>query len=232
MKILHLDSSILGDASASRVLSAALVDELRTRHPDAQPTSRDLASNPIGHLDGLIASGFRQPGNVATDAALRAEHALSETLVSELLESDVIVLGVPMYNFFGPQPAQGLAGPHCPTGTHLPAYRDRSGGPVRRQTRRGGLFTRGMYSSGPANVMDHQESYLKAFFGFIGIQRVHFVRAELLTKGAELRSTRCARHWLRCRRWSAICFPSREPDHDLLRDIDLSACCGGSQPAP
>lgn len=189
MKILHLDSSILGDASASRVLSAALVDELRTRHPDAQLTSRDLASNPIGHLDGPIASGFRQPGNVATDAALRAEHALSETLVSELLESDVIVLGVPMYNFSVP--------------SQLKAWLDRIAQPGRtfRYTETGpvGLSgdklvvvasTRGgMYSSGPANVMDHQESYLKAFFGFIGIQRVHFVRAELLTKGAELRST-------------------------------------------
>ncbi|NUT61878.1 NAD(P)H-dependent oxidoreductase [Herbaspirillum sp. C9C3] len=188
MKILHLDSSILADASASRVLSAAVVEHLCTLHPEAQVSVRDLASSPIAHLDGAIAAGFRQPGGTVTDAAVLVEHVLSETLVSEFLASDVIVLGVPMYNFSIP--------------SQLKAWLDRLAQPGRtfRYTEQGPLglsgdkavivtSTRGgMYSSGPATVMDHQESYLKAFFGFLGIQRVRFVRAERLTKGAELRS--------------------------------------------
>jgi FMN-dependent NADH-azoreductase len=188
MKILHLDSSILGEASASRVLSAALVEELRTLYPEAQVTARDVVSSPIAHLDGPIAAGFRQPGTVVADDALRTEHALSETLVNEFLESAVIVLGVPMYNFSVP--------------TQLKAWLDRLAQPGRtfRYTETGpvGLSgdklvivasTRGgMYSSGPAGIMDHQESYLKAYFSFLGIQRVVFLRAELLSKGAELRS--------------------------------------------
>lgn len=188
MKILHLDSSILGEASASRVLSAAVVEQLRSRHRSAQVSVRDLIQTPVAHLDGAIAAGFRSSGIVPADAAVRAEHAFSEMLVSEFLASDVIVLGVPMYNFSVP--------------SQLKAWLDRIAQPGRtfRYTETGpvGLSgdkavivasTRGgMYSSGPAAVMDHQESYLKAFFGFLGIQRVHFVRAELLTKGAELRS--------------------------------------------
>ena len=188
MKILHLDTSILADASASRVLSAAIVDHLQARHPQARVSVRDLVSAPVAHLDGAIAAGFRQPGGSVTDAGVLAEHALSETLVSEFLDSDVIVLGVPMYNFSVP--------------SQLKAWLDRVAQPGRtfRYTEQGPLglsgdkavivaSTRGgMYSSGPAAVMDHQESYLKAFFSFLGIQRVRFVRAERLTKGAELRS--------------------------------------------
>lgn len=189
MKILHLDSSILAEASASHVLSSAVVEELRTRNPEAQVTFRDLVKSPIAHLDGPIASGFRNPGAEAADDTTRAEHTLSEILVSELLASDVVVVGAPMYNFS--------------VASQLKAWLDRVAQPGRtfRYTENGpvGLAgdkvvvvasTRGgMYSSGPAGVMDHQESYLKAFFGFLGIKRVHFVRAELLTKGAELRST-------------------------------------------
>nr|WP_198980549.1 NAD(P)H-dependent oxidoreductase [Herbaspirillum sp. ASV7] len=189
MKILHLDSSILGEASASRVLSAALVEQLRTRFPEAQLVRRDLAVAPIAHLNGAIAAGFRQPGTVAADAAVRSEHALSETLVSELLDSDVIVLGAPMYNFSVPSQLKAWLDRIAQAGR---TFRYTENGPVGLSGDKTVLVasTRGgMYSSGPAGVMDHQESYLKAFFGFIGIQRVHFVRAELLTKGAELRST-------------------------------------------
>ncbi|WP_343722086.1 FMN-dependent NADH-azoreductase [Herbaspirillum seropedicae] len=188
MKILHLDSSILAEASASRVLSAAVVEELRILHPTAQVSVRDLAAAPIAHLDGPIAAGFRQPGANHASPEVRAEQALSETLVSQFLNSDVIVLGVPMYNFSIP--------------SQLKAWLDRVAQPGRtfRYTENGPLglsgekaviiaSTRGgMYSSGPAAVMDHQEAYLKAFFGFLGIERVRFVRAERLTKGAELRS--------------------------------------------
>lgn len=189
MKILHLDSSILGDASASRVLSAALVEELRSRHPGATVTARDLVAAPVAHLDGPIAGGFRQPGTATSDAALRAEHELSDTLVTELLASDVIVLGAPMYNFSVPSQLKTWLDRIAQPGR---TFRYTETGPIGLAGDKAVLVasTRGgTYCSGPAGAMDHQESYLKTFFGFIGITRVHFVRAELLTKGAELRST-------------------------------------------
>ena len=188
MQLLHLDSSILGDASASRVLSAAIASEVQAISPGATLVYRDLAAEPIPHLDGAVAAGFRPLASTAADQATRAEHARSETLVTEFLASDVIVLGVPMYNFSIP--------------TQLKAWFDRIAQPGRtfQYTASGpvGLAggktvivasTRGgMYSSGPAAVMDFHEAYLKAFFGFLGVTRVSIVRAELLTKGAELRS--------------------------------------------
>ena len=87
MNILHLDSSILGDASASRVLSAAIVAALLDTAPDATVVQRDLAADPIPHLDGAIAAGFRPLGGGTADVATLAEHARSEVLVGELLAS-------------------------------------------------------------------------------------------------------------------------------------------------
>ncbi len=188
MQVLHIDSSILGEASASRVLSAAIVHELLSVRVDAKVISRDIVVNPVPHLSGAIAAGFRQTASAVADEATRAEHVRSEELVREFLESDVIVLGAPMYNFS--------------ISTQLKSWLDRIAQPGRtfKYTETGpvglsgdklvivGSTRGGMYSSGPAAAMDFHEAYLKAFFGFLGIRRVSVVRAELLTKGAELRS--------------------------------------------
>lgn len=188
MQILHLDSSILLEASASRVLSAAIVSEILAMSPGARLISRDLAVECIPHLDGAVAAGFRPLTSAAVDDTTRFERVRSEVLVTEFLTSDLIVLGVPMYNFSVP--------------TQLKAWLDRIAQPGRtfQYTASGPIglagdkavivaSTRGgMYSSGPAAVMDFHEAYLKAFFGFLGITRVSIIRAESLTKGAELRS--------------------------------------------
>lgn len=188
MQILHLDSSILDDASASRILTAAMVDELRREFPQATVVHRDLSVDTIPHLSGSIAAGFRGNGGIEFDAATLAEHARSELLVTELLASDIIVVGAPMYNFSVP--------------SQLKAWLDRVAQPGRtfRYTDTGpvGLAlgkrvivasTRGgTYSTGTAATMDHQESYLTAMFAFLGIKDVQFLRAERLTKGAEIRS--------------------------------------------
>ena len=72
MQILHLDSSVLGDASASRSLSKAIVDELLHERPTAQVVHRDLVCDAVPHLTGAIAAGFRGPSSVSiTDPATR-----------------------------------------------------------------------------------------------------------------------------------------------------------------
>jgi FMN-dependent NADH-azoreductase len=188
MQILHIDSSIQSDASASRALGAAIIEELRRSRPAATVIHRDLVIDPIPHLDGVIAAGFRPIGGGQAGAAATAEHKRSEALVTEVLASDAIVIGAPMYNFS--------------VASQLKAWIDRIVQPGRtfRYTETGpvGLTqgkrvivasTRGgMYSAGPAMAMDYQENYLKAIFGFIGISDVRFVRAENLSRGAEARA--------------------------------------------
>ncbi len=188
MQILHIDSSILADASASRALTLAIVHELRREHVGAQVVYRDLVAEPIAHLDGPIAAGFRPLGGASPSASVAAEHARSEVLVTELLASDILVVGAPMYNFS--------------VASQLKAWIDRVVQPMRtfRYTATGpvGLTTGkrvlvastrgGAYSEGPAAAMDFQEDYLTAAFGFMGITDIRFVRAENLSRGTPARS--------------------------------------------
>ncbi|ADX48051.1 NAD(P)H dehydrogenase (quinone) [Paracidovorax avenae ATCC 19860] len=187
MQILHLDSSVLGDASASRELTRHIVDALLQQHPAARTLYRDLATDSIAHLTGPIAAGFRSQDPQAFGAEVLAEHERSNALVGELLDSDVIVIGAPMYNFSVP--------------TQLKAWVDRVTQPGRtfRYTETGPIglaqgkrailvSTRGgLYSEPTPHPMDFQEAYLRAVLGFMGIREVRTVRAELLSRGPELR---------------------------------------------
>ncbi|BEP40979.1 FMN-dependent NADH-azoreductase [Variovorax sp. V15] len=188
MQVLHLDSSILGDASGSRALSASIVSAIRTHNPDANVVYRDLVLDAIPHLDGPIASGFRDLSIASDDAHVAREHARSNALVQELQGSDVIVVGAPMYNFS--------------VATQLKAWIDRvmQPGKTFKYTPAGpvGLAggkrvivasTRGgVYTAGPMAALDFQETYLKAAFGFIGITDVHYLRAESMSRGPDIRA--------------------------------------------
>ena len=188
MQILHLDSSILSDDSGSRELTSSVAAALRRERPEAKILYRDLTRDPIAHLDGATASGFRPIGITESGPSITTEHARSETLVAEFLSSQLIVVGAPMYNFSVP--------------TQLKAWIDRIVQPGRtfKYTETGpvGLAgdkqvivvsTRGgVYTAGPMAWMDFQEAYLKAVFGFMGITKVQFVRAEKMSKGREARN--------------------------------------------
>jgi FMN-dependent NADH-azoreductase len=173
MKLLHIDSSITGDHSVSRTISAAAVEALKAAHPDIAVTYRDLAADPVPHL---------------TLAALA-----DPAIVDEFLAQDIILIGAPMYNFslpsqlkawidrlavagktfrYGPTGAEGLAG----------------GRRVIVCMSRGGFYGPGQ----PAAAIEHAESYLRAFFGFIGITDVEFILAEGVMVGPEQRQAAVA----------------------------------------
>lgn len=175
MKLLHIDSSILGDNSASRELSAALAARWRAAVPDLQVTYRDLAAAPMPHLGGSSLAKVDP-----------AEVALAEAVMDEFLAADVIVIGVPMYNFGIP--------------SQLKAWIDRIAiaGKTFRYTETGpeGLaggkqvIVAGAYggfhpADGASNFI---EGYLRFLFGFFGIEDVSFVTAEGLAVSPEQRS--------------------------------------------
>ena len=93
MNLLHIDSSILGDHSASRALTREIVAELTTRHPDLRVTHRELAAQPLPHYSAGSLAGA-DPAEAADDAAALAE----------FLAADIVVIGAPLYNFALPSP--------------------------------------------------------------------------------------------------------------------------------
>jgi FMN-dependent NADH-azoreductase len=99
--LLHIDSSINGDRSVSRKLTARAAAAWRAAHPEGTATYRDLGQNPLPHLDAetglarMIPAGQRTP-------AQEASWKLTEDLVGELHEATTVLLGLPLYNFGPP----------------------------------------------------------------------------------------------------------------------------------
>ena len=184
MNVLHIDSGILGDHSVSRRLTAAVAAQIKAEQSGAKVTYRDLVASPLPHLSGAhLMAANAKPEEI--DATIAAEVAESQVVLEEFLAADTIILGVPMYNFSLP--------------SQLKAWIDRVAvaGKTFRYTAEGpeGLAkgkkiivvsTRGgHYSAGPAAVMDHQESYLKAVLGFLGITDIEIVRADGLNLSSD-----------------------------------------------
>jgi FMN-dependent NADH-azoreductase len=179
-KALILNSAVTGEASISNRLTAAFAAELRRRDPEARIVTRDLGANPIPHLLPETVAGIRATATTETE---KAALALSDELVDELRETDLLVIGAPMYNF-------GIA-------SVLKTWFDYilRAGVTFRYTENGpeGLLpvkkavvieTRGgLYSEGPAAAMDSQEPHLRTLLGFMGVTDVVFVRAEKLGFG-------------------------------------------------
>lgn len=185
MKLLHIDSSILGDNSASRQLSQRVVAAWQAAEPSAQVVYRDLAADAISHFSAatLVAAGT--PDELR-DAAQQHEAKLSSETLQEFLAADAVVIAAPMYNFTVP--------------TQLKAWIDRIAvaGQTFRYTEAGpeGLCgnkkvivvsTSGGLHAGQPTGVAHEE-FLKVFLGFIGITDVEFVRAHGLAYGDEHRS--------------------------------------------
>jgi FMN-dependent NADH-azoreductase len=187
MNILHIDSSILEGNSVTRELSTAIVAQLKAAQPEASVAYRDLVKNEISHLTGPIAAGFRPTGANEFDEATRQEHQLSTALINEFLAHDVIVIGVPMYNFSVPSQLKAWLDRLAQAGRTF-KYTETgpvglvSGTQVFVASARGGF-----YAEGPLAHMDYQESYLKTFFRFLGIGDVHFIRAEGVSKGPQVK---------------------------------------------
>lgn len=182
MTVLHIDSSILGDGAASRELSAEIAEREAVRK-GAAIVRRDLAANPLPHLTG---EAFLGRGN---DPALRTpEQALDAQVLDEFLAADTVVIGAPMYNFSIPSNLKAWIDRVAVAGKTFAYTADgpqglAGGKKVIVVSTRGGL-----YSEGPAAGMDHQESYLRTVFGFIGVTDIEFVRAERLAFGPEIRA--------------------------------------------
>jgi len=185
MKLLHIDSSVLGPHSVSRQVSAAIVERLRKANPGLEVSYRDLTLTPLAHLSGPHLAAGQE---AAPEAGLQADIVAGRTALEEFLASDVIVLGAPMYNFtipsqlkawidrilvagktfkYGAQGVEGLAGNKR----------------VIVAISRGGFYGPGT----PAAVGEHLETYLRWVFGFIGIKSPEFISADGIQIGPEHR---------------------------------------------
>jgi len=182
--LLKLNTSIFGENGASSQLTEAFVARWLAAHPGAQVIERDLATTPVPHLTAEVFAAFSAKRGERSTAQQTAVDA-SDALIDELKRADVLVLGLPMYNFGVP--------------STLKAYFDYIGraGETFRYTENGpeGLLTGkeayvfaargGVYAGAPSET---ETSYVRQFLSFLGITDIEFVFAEGLALGDAART--------------------------------------------
>lgn len=187
MKLLHIDSSITGDASVSRELTARTVAAWVATHPGTEVEHLDLAAQVVPHL-GADALGFRT-GQAASTDAQRRENALSEALVTQFLAADVVVIGAPLYNFTIPTQLKAWIDRVAQAGRTFAYTAQGPQGLAGGKTVVVALTRGGVYSNSEAGrAMEHQETYLQTVMGFMGITDVRFVRAEGVAMGPDAKA--------------------------------------------
>ena len=187
MKLLHLDSSIMGANSVSRQLSASLVAQIRKDKPGIDVTYVDLALDTIPHLSGAL---FAAQAAAASDrtAEQQRDVDISIKTMEDFLAADIIVIGAPMYNFSVSSQLKAWIDRIAVAGKTFAYTAEGPKGLVGGKhviivSSRGGIYSEGS----PAASVDHQETYLRAVFGFLGITDVNYIRAEGVAMGPEHR---------------------------------------------
>lgn len=181
--ILLLTASPRTDSFSTRI-AKELAESLRTRDAGSTLVHRDLAAPALPHMDNAFASGIHKPAD-ALDAEQAKAIALSDSLVSELLAADTLVIGTALINF-------GI----CSTLKSWIDYIGRAGktfkytetGPVGLATGKKAyivLASGGIYSEGPAAPLDHATPYLRSVLGFIGIHDLEIIRVEGVARGPD-----------------------------------------------
>ncbi|WP_211451456.1 FMN-dependent NADH-azoreductase [Collimonas antrihumi] len=182
MKLLHIDSSILGDASASRQLTREVVATLQAADPDLELTYRDLSKDVTAHLSGATFAAKGTPVE-KRNLSQKLEVELNEAILNEFLAADVIVLGAPMYNFTVPTQLKAWIDQICVAGVTF-RYSDKGPEGLVKGKRVVIVSTAGGKHVGSPTGIAH-EDYLKLVFGFIGITDIEIVRADGLNYGPE-----------------------------------------------
>ncbi|MCA0393108.1 MAG: NAD(P)H-dependent oxidoreductase [Proteobacteria bacterium] len=178
MKLLHLDSSVLGGHSVTRELSGAIVARWQARARDLAVQYRDLDREPLTHLSSQTLGGRDE-----------LERARGEAVLQQFLDADVIVLGAPMYNFGIPSSLKAWIDRVAVNGR---TFRYTAHGPeglargkrVVIATAAGGLHA--------GQPSDFVEPYLRQVFGFLGITDIDVVRADGIGLSPEHRAAAIA----------------------------------------
>lgn len=181
--LLQIHASLFSSAGQSSQLVNEFVTTWLSNHPDTQTKVRDLASTPLPHLDAERVNAFFTP--IGTRSAAQQKLVdLSDELIDEIKQADILVIGLPMYNFGVPSTLKTyfdhIARAHV-------TFRYTEYGPEGLLIgKKAYIFaTRGgQYVETP---QDTQTPYVRNFLDFLGISNVEFVYAEGLNMGADIK---------------------------------------------
>lgn len=172
MKLLHIDSSIMGELSVTRRITRSIVHRAKNQIPGLEVIHHDLAVNPVAHTSpDMMAVKLGLP--VDRTAALEANLANAEQTLAEFVAADIVVIGAPKYNLSISSQLKAWFDKIMIAGK---TFKYSEKGPI------GLLQDKPIYvvlsSGGFYNGGDHHEPYLRAALSFIGMRSVYIIRAE------------------------------------------------------
>lgn len=180
--VLVIESSARQQGSVSRRLAGEFIERWKAANPADQVVVRDVAANPLPHLDLDLLGGWMKPVEEQSDAE-KAADARSRALIAELQAADVVVLTAPMYNFGVPSTLKAWVDHVCRAGV---TFRYTENGPVGLLDGKRGVVVSARGGIHAGQPHDHVEPYLVSVLKFIGISEVDCVHAEGINLGAEL----------------------------------------------
>ena len=182
--LLRIDTSIFGINGQSGQLADDLVSRLRQEHPEMQVTTRDLGRSPVPHLDEATFTAFTTPADQRAPAQ-QAAVDFSDQLIAELREADVVVLGLPMYNFGVPPSLKAYFDHVARAGE---TFRYTPDGPVGLLEDRKVYVVAARGGRYEGTDLDTQTAFVRNFLAFVGLKDVEFIYAEGLAMGEDARN--------------------------------------------
>lgn len=176
-KILKIVSSAKGDQSFSNKLTGAIIDKLLTVYPGSQLQTRDLATDPLPHLEGPQITAHYTPADQRTadhkEVLRKSDHA-----IQELMDADILVIGVPLYNFGIPSTLKSWVDHIARSGITFSYGDGTPKGLVTNKKVYLAMASGGIYSEGPMKPLDFAEPFLRGALGFLGMNDITTFRVE------------------------------------------------------
>lgn len=183
-QILCLTSSPRRDTSYSNLVAARVLKELRGLHPESAVIIRDLAGQPLPHIDADFVTATRSVAGPRT----KRQQALieqSDILVDELVKADTIVIAAGMINFGIPSTLKAWIDYVVRPGATFRYTEHGTRGMLSGRRAILVLARGGIYSGGPLGAAEHDESYLRSVLTFLGITDIQTILIEGVGLGAE-----------------------------------------------
>lgn len=176
-KILNIVTSIKGDASFSNKLSNAILEKLKVEYESIELQTLDLSKTPLPYLNELNISAFYTPEEQQTDAQKETLKD-SDKATKDLIDADIIVIGVPLYNFGIPAVLKGWIDQVARAGKTFSYDENGPKGLLTDKKVFLSIASGAIFSEGPYKSYDFSESYLRAVLGFLGITDITTFRVE------------------------------------------------------
>jgi FMN-dependent NADH-azoreductase len=176
-KVLNIVTSIKGDTSFSNKLSNAVLEKLEKVYGEIQLQTLDLSKAPSPYLDEVNLGAFYTPAETHT-ATQKEAIQYSNNAIDDLLEADIVVIGVPLYNFGIPAVLKGWIDQIARAGKTFSYGEGEPKGLVTDKKVYLAIASGAIFSDGPYKAYDFSEPYLCAILGFLGMTDITVFRVE------------------------------------------------------